>query len=49
LVPIGTIVKDKDLVSISLNGLAPSCKDFFQGVFSHEHLPNHDKLWDNFV
>jgi hypothetical protein len=39
-------VQDKDMVTISLNGLgfSPSWKPFFQGVFAHANLPNFVKL-----
>jgi hypothetical protein len=42
-------VEDRELVSIALNGLAPSWKPFVQGVFAREKLPSYEKLWDNLV
>jgi hypothetical protein len=39
LVTIGMKVEDKELVSIALNGLAPSWMPFVQGVCAHETLP----------
>jgi hypothetical protein len=44
LVSIGTKVEDKELVSIALNGLAPSWKPFVQGVCACENLPNYESF-----
>jgi len=42
-------VEDKELVSISLNGLVVSWRPFVQGVCACEKLPNFTKLWDDLV
>jgi hypothetical protein len=44
LVSIGTMVEDKKLVSITLNGLFSSWRPFVQGVYSCEKLPRFTNL-----
>jgi hypothetical protein len=46
--PIRIVVEDKELVSISLNGLV-SWRPFVQGVCARDKLPNFTKLWDDLV
>ena len=42
-------MEDKELVSISLNGLVMPWRPFVQGVCACEKLPNFTKLWDDLV
>ena len=42
-------MEDNELMSIALNGLAPSWMPFVQGVCACESFPNFVKLWDNLV
>jgi len=45
LVVIEDLVNDKELVTITLNGLPPSWEPFIQGVCDRDKFPKFDKLW----
>lgn len=49
LVAIEDPVNDKELVSITLNGLPTSWDPFIQGVCARDKLPSFDKLWADYV
>ena len=42
-------INDKELVTITLNGLPTSWEPFIQGVCVRDKLPSFDKLWANCV
>ena len=42
-------VNDKELVTITLNGLPTSWEPFIQGVCARDKLPSFDKLWADCV
>ena len=49
LVATGTMVEDKELVLVALNGLVASWRAFDQGVCACENLTPFTKLWDDLV
>ena len=49
LVAIEDPVNDKELVTITLNGLPPSWEPFIQGVCARDKFPSFDKLWADSV
>jgi len=42
-------VNDKELVTITLNGLPSSWEPFIQGICARDKLPKFDKLWVDYV
>jgi hypothetical protein len=48
LMAIGEVVKDYELVRTTLNGFSKTWALFLKGVVAREHLPNWQRLWDEF-
>jgi hypothetical protein len=46
---VGEKVANEKLVNMVLNRFPTPSEPFFKGIFSWEHLPNFERLWDDFI
>jgi hypothetical protein len=49
LATVGEIVNPSKLVRIALNGFSKPWESFVRGIVAREHIPNWERLWDDFV
>jgi hypothetical protein len=49
LVVVGDVISDSELVMIALKGFTKEWEVFVKCVVGHEHLPDWNRLWDDFT